>query len=91
MNTVDGGFAADAGMGPVVVVAVDPGVIGRRPRSVRTVVVGVGPLERESAVEPFDLPIRLGPVRASVFVGDIPEGVVEDPGPVAFTVVARDP
>jgi hypothetical protein len=40
-------------------------------------VVGVGPFEREGAVEPFDLPVRLRPVgRSGEFMATVPSATV---------------
>lgn len=64
-------------MGPVVIVVVDPGLVGAGPGLVGGVVAGVGPLGGQGAVEALNLAVRLWPVGAGVFVDDLAEGVIE--------------
>ena len=49
-------------MGSVVIVVVDPFLIGGRSGGLGGVVVGVGPFDREGAGETFDLAVGRGPV-----------------------------
>ena len=73
MNAVCGDGASDPGVGSVVVVMMDPVLIGRGSSLVAGVGPRIGPFLREGAVEAFDLPIRLWPIRPRVPVLRIPE------------------
>ena len=70
VNAVGGGLAVQGGVGSVVVVAVEPGLVGGFALGLVGVGVGVGPLEGQSAVEALDLAVGLGPVGAGVAVLD---------------------
>ena len=59
----------------------DPFLIGGRSGGLGGVVVGVGPFEREGAVETFDLAVGLGPSGAGELVNDVAEGSVENHRP----------
>ena len=70
VNVVGGGLAVQGGVGSVVVVVVEPGLVGGLALGLAGVGVGVGPLEGQSAVEALDLAVGLGPVGAGVAVLD---------------------
>ena len=74
----------------MVIVVVDPFSIGGRSGGLRGVVVGIGPFEREGAVETFDLAVGLGPVGAGELVNDVAEGSGEGHRPVAGSVIGYD-
>ena len=52
--------------------------------------MGIGPFEREGAVETFDLAVGLGPVGAGELVNDVAEGSGEGHRPVAGSVIGYD-
>ena len=70
MNAVGGGLAVQGGVGSVVVVVVEPGLVGGFALGLAGVGVGVGPLAGQRAVEALDLAVGLGPVGAGVAVLD---------------------
>lgn len=70
MNAVGGGLAVQGGVGSVVVVVVEPGLVGGLALGLAGVGVGVGPLEGQSTVKALDLAVGLGPVGAGVAVLD---------------------
>ena len=70
VSVAGGGLAAWGGVGSVVVVVVEPGLVGGLVLGLAGVGVGVGPLAGRSAVEAFDLAVGLGPVGAGVAVLD---------------------
>lgn len=84
------GVAADAGVGSVVIVVMDPCFVGCGAFVLAGVGGGVGPFGGEGAVESLDLPVGLGPVGPGPFVGDVlARGLGERVGPVAGTVVGH--
>lgn len=64
-------MAADAGVGSVVIVVVEPGIIGFGAFGLAGVGLGVGPFGSEGAVEAFDFSIGLGPVGLGPLVLDV--------------------
>ena len=70
MNAVGGGLAVQGGVGSVVVVVVEPGLVGGLALGLAGVGVGVGPLAGQSAVKALDLAVGLGQVGAGVAVLD---------------------
>ena len=70
VNAVGGGLAVQGGVGSVVVVVVEPGLVGDLALGLAGVGVGVGPLMGQSAVKALDLAVGLGPVGAGVAVLD---------------------
>jgi hypothetical protein len=69
-QAVDRGCLADRGVGPVVVVLVDPSWQCFPAGVLRWVEALEGPAVGQGAVEPFDLAVGLGPVGPGPFVGD---------------------
>ena len=67
---VGGGLAVQGGVGSVVVVVVEPGLVGDLALGLAGVGVSVGPLEGHSTVEALDLAACLGPLGAGVAVLD---------------------
>ena len=57
------GLAADPGVGSVVIVVMQPGLVGRGSLCFAGVGLGVGPFGGEGAVEAFDLSVGLWPIR----------------------------
>ncbi len=82
-------MAADAGVGSVMIVSVEPGGVGGGAGFVGDVGVGVGPFGGQGAVETFDLAVGLGPVGARPHMLDVAEGRREVAGPVAGPVVGH--
>ena len=70
VNAVGGGLAVQGGVGAVVVVVVEPGLVGGLALGLAGVGVGVGPLMGQSTVKALDLAACLGPVGAGVAVLD---------------------
>ena len=70
MNAAGGCWAAQGGVGSVVVVVVEPGQVGGLALGLAGVGVGVGPLTGHSTVKALDLTVGLGPVGAGVAVLD---------------------
>ena len=70
VNAVGGGLAVQGGVGSVVVVVLEPGLVGGFALGLAGVGVGVGPLAGQRAVEALDLAVGLGPVGAGVAVLD---------------------
>ena len=58
-------------MGSVVIVVVEPVVVGRRPGPIRGVELCVGPFRGQGAIESFDFAVGLRPVGAGPFVPDV--------------------
>ena len=92
MNAAGGGLAVQGGVGSVVIVVVEPGLVGGFALGLAGVGVSVGPLEGQSTVEALDLAACLGPVGAGVAVLDAGCGqdLVEGPCAVAGPVVGHD-
>lgn len=66
----------------------DPVLVNGRPGLSGGVGPGVGPFERQSAVEMLDLSVGLRAVGPGVFVFDVgPKGLVEGLGTVAGSVI----
>lgn len=65
------------GVGSVMIVAMQPDRTCIHPRLLWLIVVGIIPLDRERAVEPLDLPVRLWPIRTRVLVRCCREGGIE--------------
>ena len=70
MNAAGGGLAVQGGVGSVVIVVVEPGLVGGFALGLAGVGVSVGPLEGQSTVEALDLAVGMGPVGAGVAVLD---------------------
>lgn len=70
VNAAGGGLAVQGGVGSVVVVVVEPGLVGGLALGLTGVGVSVGPLEGQSTVEALDLAACLGPVGAGIAVLD---------------------
>ena len=70
VNTAGGGLAVQGGVGSVVVVVVEPGLVGGLALGLAGPGMGVGPLTGHSTVEALDLAVGLGPVGAGVAVLD---------------------
>lgn len=84
-------MAADAGAGSVMIVVVEPGVVGGGPGFFTVIRGRVCPFLGEGAVEAFHFPVGLGPVGARVPVFHVwSEGVLEGVGSVAGAVVGHD-
>ena len=70
VNAVGGGLAVQGGVGSVVVVVVEPGLVGGLALGLAGVGVGVGPLAGQSTVKALDLAVGMGPVGVGVAVLD---------------------
>src|SRR5699024_1436485 len=89
-NALCGGETADAGMGSVVIILVEPIGVGSCSVFVAAVRLGVGPFLGQGAVEAFDFAVGLRVVGPGVAMLDrFAEGVVEESGPVARSVVSH--
>ena len=75
----------------MVIAAVAPRLVGDCSGALRGVVVGVDPLEREGAVEAFDVAVGLRTVGQGTAVDDVAEGGVEQRRAAAGPVVAEHP
>ena len=76
----------------MVIVGVDPVLVGRCAGVVGEVGVGVGPFLGEGAVETLDLPVGLGSIGTRELVGDvIAERLGERSRSIAGTIVGEDP
>ena len=71
VNAVCGDLAADAGVGSMVIVVVEPVGVGRCAGCVGEVGLGVGPLGCQGAVEALDLAVGLRPVGPGPSVLDV--------------------
>ena len=84
-------MAVECGLAAVVIVGVEPLVETGDAFVFGAVRAGVGPFLEHGPVQPFHLPVGLGPVGPGPFVGDgVAQGSGEDPGPVAGAVVGQD-
>ena len=70
VNAVGGGLAVQGGVGSVVVVVVEPGLVGGLALGLAGPGMGVSPLAGQCAVKTLDLAVGLGPVGAGVAVLD---------------------
>jgi hypothetical protein len=90
-DAADGWFAAECGVGPVVIVDVLPSVEGTPAGGFAAVGAGVGPFEEHGALVAFDLPVGAGPVRAGSLVHDagLGEHAAPEAGSVARSIVGQ--
>ncbi len=65
VNALRWSLTSDPGVGSVMIVMVQPGVIGFSPGRFTVVGSGVGPFLGQGSVKPFDFPVGLGAIGAS--------------------------